>query len=56
MRTYIPYNIESEEKVSLTKINSKTRLNKRNTYLFKIFFNIPFISILPLQYVRCCPL
>ena len=36
MRTYIPCNIESEGKVSLTKNSSKTRLNKRNTYLFKI--------------------
>ena len=31
MQTYIPRYIGSEEKVSLTKNNSKTRLNKRNT-------------------------
>ena len=31
MRTYIPCYTESEEKFSLTKNNSKTWLNKRNT-------------------------
>ena len=44
-RTYLPCYIRSEEKVSLTKINSKTRLNKGNTYLFKMLFVIWFISI-----------
>ena len=33
MRTYIPFCIESGEKVSSTKSNSKLWLNKRNTYL-----------------------
>ena len=55
MRTYIPCYIGSKEKVSLTKNNSKTRLNKRNTYLFKMFLISLFISIFPLQYVTCCP-
>ena len=55
MRTYIPCYMGSEPMVSLTKNDSKTRLNKRNTYLSKMFFIISFISIFPLLYVRCCP-
>ena len=37
------------------KEHFKTRLNKRKTYLFKVFFIISVISFFPLQYVRCCP-
>ena len=44
--------IGSKKKVSLTKNNSKTQLNKRNTYLFKMLFIILFISIFSLYYVR----
>ena len=43
MRAFIPCKIRSEEKVSLTKINSKTLLNKKNTYLFKMFYVLPHI-------------
>ena len=45
MRTYLSCYIGSGEKVSLTKNNSKTRINKKSIYLFKMFFIISFISL-----------
>ena len=38
MRSYRKCYIASGEKVSLTKNNSKTQLNKKNIYFFKMFF------------------
>ena len=43
MRSYIPCNVGSEEKVFLTKNISKTLLNKRNTYLLKILYHLAYL-------------
>ena len=46
------YHLTYEAKKRVPK--QKIRLNKRNTYFFKMFFIIWFFSIFPLQYVKFC--